>query len=248
MSSKVPRKLVDAYADALNVVSARAKDELALMLEAVDMTRPVAEVRNALIEIMQPYCRAAAEASSAVAAEFYESVRALEYDELYQAVAGDFGYSDRDLERVVRGSVQQLVDEGELGADAVKHDMKKTVGFQVKKSAGTTIAANGKRDSKRVRYARVPRPTMTYANGCPFCQMLAHKGFVYSTAETAGEGAHYHDGCNCMVVPGFGSKPRVEGYDIEDYAEGSAEWKRGNHTEAAKQHAVNQRERRSGRR
>jgi hypothetical protein len=47
--------------------------------------------------------------------------------------------------------------------------------------------------------------------------MLASRGFVYRNAKTAGEMNHFHADCQCMVVPGFGDNPTVEGYDPNEY-------------------------------
>ena len=67
---------------------------------------------------------------------------------------------------------------------------------------------------------------------CDFCTMLASRGFVYHTEETAGEFDHFHSSCRCKVVPGFptmeryvrngvrvsrGLDPSVEGYDPDLY-------------------------------
>lgn len=77
-----------------------------------------------------------------------------------------------------------------------------------------TVIGAVKADRKARGYARVARP-----NCCAFCRMLASRGPVYKTAETAGEveastvyggDAHgavnrYHDHCHCQVVPVFGA-------------------------------------------
>lgn len=70
-----------------------------------------------------------------------------------------------------------------------------------------------------VRYARVP----TGAETCPFCIMLASRGFVYHSEAAA---RHAHPGCNCVVVPCFDSyyagtsrrfsaSAAIEGYDLD---------------------------------
>lgn len=72
---------------------------------------------------------------------------------------------------------------------------------------GSHGGANGGR--KPVKFARVPvGPT------CPFCIMLASRGFVYATAKTAGELGQYHDRCNCRILAGYEGM-QVEGYDYE---------------------------------
>jgi len=284
MSIQVPRKKVDEFADMLAFLAIALKEELAVQLAAIDFTLPVAEVRDELIEVMDPFCEASAQTSSAVAANFYEEVRAIslgsetveslaatekevpapvdgkasqrqpeqptqpQLDQIsrimeplskepakqpdgFRAVAGDFGYDQRATESFIRDSVQHVADEGEAGADKVKREMQGRVGYQVKKSAGETIVVNGMRDSQSVRYARVPRPTKSYEDGCLFCQMLASRGFVYHTEGLAGLSSHYHDGCACMVVPGFGDNPKVEGYDPMKYKAASKEWQSRDHSQ-----------------
>ena len=51
-------------------------------------------------------------------------------------------------------------------------------------------------DRKALGYERVAKAT-----ACDFCRMLAGRGAVYKTAETAGETRRYHDACGCRVVP-----------------------------------------------
>ena len=62
--------------------------------------------------------------------------------------------------------------------------------------------------ARQVRYARVPTGTET----CPFCVMLASRGFVYLSERAA---RHAHPGCDCRVVPGFAGETEVEGYDLD---------------------------------
>jgi len=57
-----------------------------------------------------------------------------------------------------------------------------------------------------VRYARVPTGPST----CDFCLMLASRGFVYYSEQSAREGSHRS--CDCVVVPG-GQSTSIEGYD-----------------------------------
>lgn len=85
----------------------------------------------------------------------------------------------------------------------------------VKAGGRATIVENVRRDPMRPRFARVPsgRP-------CPFCLMLASRGAVYASAETAGgEGHDYHDHCGCEPVPMWGDDARVklDGYRPEHF-------------------------------
>nr|WP_225752410.1 ADP-ribosyltransferase [Pseudoclavibacter sp. Marseille-Q3772] len=50
--------------------------------------------------------------------------------------------------------------------------------------------------------------------------MLASRGWVYHSKETAGINGGYHDRCNCQIVPSWGAgKAHLEGYDPDDLYE-----------------------------
>lgn len=61
----------------------------------------------------------------------------------------------------------------------------------VANGARDTLMATMKADPKVVRYSRV-----TDGSPCPFCEMLAGRGAVYLSEDTAA-GSDYHDRCNC---------------------------------------------------
>lgn len=216
MAKTIPRAYVDGYADSLEKLSAEMKQKLMEELERIDWTAPVAEVREALIPIMQSYCGASADVAASLASEFYDGMSEIMTGVNPGAVLAP-DYSDAAIDQFVRASVQPLVDEGAAARDVVISKLTSRVGYEVKHAAGNTVYRNGVRDKRRVRFARVPRGSKSYPHGCPFCQMLASRGFVYHTAATAGEFNHYHADCQCMVVPGFGENPHVEGYDPKEY-------------------------------
>ncbi len=64
-----------------------------------------------------------------------------------------------------------------------------------------------------VKYARVPTGNET----CAFCLMLASRGFVYATKESAGEMNHFHEHCDCLIISDFGEDAALEGYDESEY-------------------------------
>lgn len=69
------------------------------------------------------------------------------------------------------------------------------------------MAANCERAG--VRWARVPSGSKT----CPFCFMVASRGFVYKSKASAGGLSQWHKGCMCAVVPDFDVSTTVQGYD-----------------------------------
>jgi hypothetical protein len=192
------------------------RKKLAESLKRINWDAPVADVRDALITIMQGYCGASADVAASLAAEFYDGLRERMIGEKYGAVLAP-DYSDEAVDQYVRWAVQPLVNYGADGSQSVVDRLNERIGYEVKRSAGNTVFRNGERDPRKVRFARVPRGSKSYPHGCPFCQMLASRGFVYRNAKTAGEMNHFHADCQCMVVPGFGDNPTVEGYDPNEY-------------------------------
>lgn len=98
-------------------------------------------------------------------------------------------------------------------------------------SSTTAYSAYGSSDVE-VRYARIPQGAET----CNFCLMLASRGFVYVTPDTA---SHSHRNCDCIVVPGVGyhdpyatptsmgdwvQDTTVDGFDLEDLKSLLAKW------------------------
>ncbi len=61
-------------------------------------------------------------------------------------------------------------------------------------------------------FARVP----SGANTCTWCAMLAGRGYVYWTEETAGKFSKWHDNCRCTVVAST-KKGGIEGYDPDEW-------------------------------
>lgn len=73
-----------------------------------------------------------------------------------------------------------------------------------------TVQRNVARDARNgARYARVPSGTKT----CAWCAMLASRGFVYASEDTAGKRNKYHADCDCMIVPSWSKTPKLDGYD-----------------------------------
>lgn len=210
--AQIPRKYIDNYTKALNKLSADAQKRLADDLAKIDFTADVATVRDAIIDRMEFYCGPYADMAAILAAEFYDGLRELSVGKKLGALA-ESGREPIATEKAVRGIMQDVV-EGKA-AEAVVRKLLDRTDYEIKKSAGECIYRNGKRDPLKPRYARVPSGAET----CRFCIMLASRGFVYRTKESAGEGNHYHANCDCRIVPGFDGETTVAGYDPDAYYE-----------------------------
>jgi len=80
--------------------------------------------------------------------------------------------------------------------------------FYVKRCAFENTVRNC--DANDVRYARVPTGSET----CPWCLMLASRGFVYHSEAFAEHGKH--KGCDCIVLPGKDGVTQIDGYDPDE--------------------------------
>ena len=86
--------------------------------------------------------------------------------------------------------------------------------YFAERGANDTMTNLGEHDAKklgkRVSFARVPTGPTT----CPYCLMLASRGFVYSSELKALNANHRN--CDCRIVEGFPGMT-VEGYDPDLY-------------------------------
>ena len=203
MAVTIPRAAVDFLTEEINGISADAQARVLKVLQGIQWTpENIAECRElvlqALATVMPTYTDMAAQAS----ADFYDAARELVVGEKMGAKAIS-GYDPRKTEGAVRGFVRFVLrDEVQTFNDQVLQ----RIDYEMKRSANMSVVENGRRDPKKVRYARVP----TGAETCDFCLMLASRGFVYQSEGTAGAG-HTHYACDCRCVPGW------DGMEVEDY-------------------------------
>lgn|GEM_PF-3006524 len=170
------------------------------------------QVRDVLIDGMSAITDKYGAASAELAARFYEQTRAAQIGGTYHASVAQ-AVPRVAIERNVRWAMTPLFETGDIGAL-----LSRLKDFGTRCSnlpAHRTIMQNAASDKSRPRFARVP----VGADTCEFCVMLASRGFVYATKKSAGELGQYHSNCRCLIAPGWGDPPRVEGYDPEKYFE-----------------------------
>ena len=203
MAVTIPRAAVDFLTEEINGISADAQARVLEVLQGIQWTpENIAQCRDLVIQalaaVMPTYTTMAAQAS----ADFYDAARELVVGERMGAQAiSDFDM--RKTEGAVRGFVRFVLD-GRV--DTFNDQVLQRIDYEMKRSANMSVVENGRRDPKKVRYARVP----TGAETCDFCLMLASRGFVYQSEGTAGAG-HTHSSCDCRCVPGW------DGMEVEDY-------------------------------
>lgn len=197
---------VRAYTDSLNALTGVAKSAVENAISGIEYD-DVADLRAKLLDAIEPFVTASTDTAAALAAEFYDSVRE-------QATGSRYGanpvsnHEPQATEGAIRAFLQGVV-EGKPLADVLGKILGR-VDWEVKHAAGECVIENAKSDPLCERYARVP----TGAETCPFCLMLASRGFEYLSAKSAGadKRGHYHANCDCRIVPGFDGM-EVEGYD-----------------------------------
>lgn len=97
---------------------------------------------------------------------------------------------------------------GSSGSAKMAEWTARAAGDAVGHAANRQMLRHGRED---VRFARVP----SGPRACPWCVALASQGFVYSSADAAGEFASWHDNCRCRVIPSVDAA--IEGYDPDEY-------------------------------
>ena len=225
MGYVIPRAYIDNFANATEAISAANKQALKKALASIDVTAPNSE--DAIVYAMQTVCNGGTKQVAYLARQFYMGLRGVMVgnDDGYEG-AEDTGYVPGATETVTRGIVRSNGSEAALSA------LQSRVGYEVKRASGSTVYECGRSDPRKPRFARIPRRSKSYANGCPFCQMLASRGFVYLSELSAGgtDPNHYHDDCRCQVVPSWEKSPRVEGYNKHDYDEGYQKYLEQDHS------------------
>lgn len=183
-----------------------ARAELEAFFYGLDLTKPEL-ARDALLEFMPMLAQEYGDVAATAAAEWYESQRAAQIGGTYRAVLADTVPVAQ-----TQGSVRYAA--GHLFGDDPAQTLALLSGAMqrfVLYGSRDTIARNVGRDPARPRFARVPIGAKT----CAWCTMLASRGFVYLSRETAGIARdHYHDDCDCQVVADFNKDAaHIEGYD-----------------------------------
>lgn len=214
---EVPRSYLDNYTDALNKVISQGQDYLGKQLKAIDYDRPIADVRQDLIGVMDACCGGASQMAAMESAIFYDGLRERVLGSTMGALAQDMR-KPIGTEKAVKAFIQKLID-GEY--DEFESLCLDRLDWEVKAAAGRCTQYNVQRDpfGTETRYARVPTGEET----CDFCIMLASRGPVYHTEESAGAYDHWHPHCDCRIVPFWGTYDAgpsrrgsimgIEGYD-----------------------------------
>lgn len=212
---QIPATALKAYNDAIKAQGDKASEASRKVMEAYLAQNPsatVAEAREFAIYIVESAVNGYGNAAAQAACLFHDQLAGASGAEMPNASYGVVPDSE-SISKAARYQAGKLVDgEPEAFSKAIGEASRYHVERQANNAMLHAVGEDAKA-GKRVRFARVPMGAET----CSFCTMLASRGFVYHSRETAGEFDHYHKHCDCRIVPGYGDNPSAEGYDPDKY-------------------------------
>ena len=165
-----------------------------------------------VLDLMLGACRAGSQASADLAAQFYRGLSILQTG-VDPDVRSLSSYDEKAVMVAVRAIYAKARgDDGELDEEHVMNGLLGRVSFDVNRSSKVGVWRNGQRDSREVRYARVP----VGAETCAWCLMTAGLGYWFMSEEAA---SHTHAHCDCVIVAEIGGIHDVviDGYDSTVY-------------------------------
>ena len=206
---KLPRSVLDAYNKAIKQCGDSAEVATRKALNAWLDGHPgasIAQIREVAIAIMDEFGtvfgQAAGDASYAMRSIAAEAA-GVEVEPDSYAYMPDEEY----VRKTAKYQIGKLIDgDRKAFVDAITDGSR----YFAERGANDTMAHFASVDKGDVRFARVP----TGATTCPYCLMLASRGFVYRSEASALNANHRH--CDCRIIEGFAGM-EVEGYDPDKY-------------------------------
>lgn len=198
---EIPRSLLDGLTDRLNTLS-EAGQQLVRNALANAEWETAADLREAMINVMDMVCGAVTDDAAALTADFYDEVRTLVTGKPLGAVPDSQRVMDATEERV-RSAIQFVVEGKPI--EKFRDALTARVDYEIKLASNLCMASNAERDPLKPRWARVPTGLET----CSFCLMLASFGAHYNEKDSI---SHVHANCDCRMVSVFDGMT-VEGHD-----------------------------------
>lgn len=212
---KISSQTLSNYGYAVDTIAAKAKDYVISIIRygiEVEGLSSVSAIRDYAILGLEQTLGVFGDQAAAYSANVYDALMSEYALDLEPGKSYGMDYNKEQLTSSVRYHAQKLVN-GDLNG-FLQNIGQKAFDLTLN-TANQTMIKNAKRDYKKgVRWARVPSGLET----CGFCVMLASRGFVYHTKESAGYNVlglnRFHSFCDCRVFPGT-EDTEIEGYDPE---------------------------------
>ncbi|SDZ88185.1 hypothetical protein SAMN02745687_00924 [Lachnospiraceae bacterium NK3A20] len=184
---------------------ARINEQAAKEMEAFIANHGTAN-RKQIIDYAMALITKYSEGSSELACEMYDAIAEIQGAKVKPAepaAPAEYG----EVAKAINGTLKQS-PEGKLIGDSV--------GRLVKRAGADTMLQNAKRD--RAEFAWIPS-----GDACPFCSMIASRGWQPATNETVrgNHADHIHTNCKCEFAIRFSKDMDVAGYEPEKLRE---EW------------------------
>lgn len=211
------REALEEFRDVLTGLSERAREDARLLFIRLDLTMDPAVVSRILQEALPELIDVYGDVAATAAADYYEAVRGLSAGRLssYQPLLAP-NPPVAQVQASTRWAVSGLFKAAdEVDPEAVLANVQKVTDRLTKAPARDTLAEAVRLDPDSPRFARIPRGAST----CRFCTVMASRGAVYLSEETAGGLTDFHDLCDCAVQQIYEGDALPEGYDPDFYFE-----------------------------
>ena len=212
----IPRDIYEAYTEALDAQYAEMAQLLSDYINSFDWDvdfETAKEQRNMVIEYANTLLDVYGNACATLAADFYAETAAAEGVKVPEPAVAELAKME-SVAISIRAAASALWGR-ERDVETFRQKSVAAMKRYAKKAANDTIMRNARRDGRAgrgVRWARVPRGAET----CPFCIMLASRGFVYYSEESEELFGHEHEHCDCDVMCSF-TDGGLEGYSYKEY-------------------------------
>lgn len=201
------------YIDRLRRVNEKAAQEMFHYLTTHEWWKNKQE-KKAALDVAAALSTKYGEASSELACEYYDFVM----DEAMRNIDRMWSRSNnrRSTQPAEPAAPPTYGEVAKAFYGAAKNGnenmMAQTVGRLVKQAGADTILKNALRDG--AQFAWVP-----HGDTCPFCIMLASRGWQFASKKTikGGHAEHIHANCDCTFAVRFDDRTNIEGYDPDLY-------------------------------
>lgn len=187
-----------------------AQADLISLWLALDLFGDPTRIRDVLLEFVPDLVQSYGDTAAILAADWYDSLRnAPPSTASFTAVLAAPAATEQ-ARAAVRWGLSPLFSSEPDPPTALSKLLGSTQRL-VLQPGRDSVWDSARQDPVRTSFARVPSGLTT----CRWCVMLASRGFVYYTADRAGEGRSFHDRCDCVIVPGNDRDDLPEDYDLD---------------------------------
>ena len=189
------------YIDKLSRLNEEAADKMVKYIQTYGFGDREAIIRYANALVLQY-----GNASGSLAASMYDAIAEMSgkfYEPADPAEPPKYG----EVAKTVNGAMKQSENPNVLGS---------AVGRMVKQQSADTMLQNAARDTRKygkkkntgIQFAWVPM-----GDTCPFCLVLASRGWQNQTVGGETHAEHIHANCDCNYAVRFDTRSGIEGYD-----------------------------------